>query len=51
MNLLLRMGSYAPQKSFEMRAYERTYLLVPRKLMEGGHDFDMARYRIMQRAA
>ena len=51
MNLLLRMGSYAPQKSFEMRAYERSYLLVPRKLMEGGHDFDMARYRIMQRAA
>jgi len=51
MNLLLRMGTYAPQKSFEMRAYERTYLLVPRKLMEGGHDFDMARYRIMQRAA
>lgn len=51
MNLLLRMGSYAPQKSFEMRAYDRSYLLVPRKLMEGGHDFDMARYRIMQRAA
>lgn len=51
MNLLLRMGSFAPQKSFEMRAYDRSYLLVPRKLMEGGHDFDMARYRIMQRAA
>jgi hypothetical protein len=51
MNLLLRMGAYAPQKSFEMRAYDRTYLLVPRRLMEGGHDFDMARYRIMQRAA
>ncbi len=51
MNLLLRMGTYTPQKSFEMRAYERSYLLVPRKLMENGHDFDMARYRIMQRAA
>ncbi len=51
MNLLLRMGSYSPQRSFEMRAYERTYLLVPRKLLEGGHDFDMVRYRIMQRAA
>ena len=51
MNLLLPMGSFAPQKSFEMRAYDRSYLLVPRKLMEGGHDFDMARYRIMQRAA
>lgn len=51
MNLLLRVGSFAPQRSFEMRAYDRTYLLVPRRLMEGGHDFDMARFRIMQRAA
>jgi hypothetical protein len=34
----------------EMRAYERSYLLVPRRLMEGGHDFDMARFRVMQRA-
>jgi hypothetical protein len=34
-----------------MHAYERMYLLVPRKLMEGGHDFDMARFRVMQRAA
>jgi hypothetical protein len=51
MNLLLRMGAFAPQKSFEMRAYDRSYLLVPRKLVEGGHDFDMARFRIMQRAA
>lgn len=51
MNLLLKPGAFSLQKSMEMRAYERTYLLVPRKLVEGGHDFDMARFRVMQRAA
>jgi len=51
MNLLLRPGAFSLQKSMEMRAYERSYLLVPRKLVEGGHDFDMARFRVMQRAA
>ena len=51
MNLLLRPGAFSLQKSMEMRAYGRTYLLVPRKLLEGGHDFDMARFRVMQRAA
>jgi len=51
MNLLLRPGAFSMQKSMEMRAYERSYLLVPRKIMEGGHDFDMARFRVMQRAA
>ena len=50
MNLLLRPGAFALHKSMEMRAYERSYLLVPRKLVEGGHDFDMARFRVMQRA-
>ena len=50
MNLLLKPGAFSLQKSMEMRAYERTYLLVPRMLMEGGHDFDMARFRVMQRS-
>ena len=50
MNLLLKPGAFSPQRSMEMRAYERSYLLVPRRLMEGGHDFDMARFRVMQRA-
>ena len=51
MNLLLRPGAFSLQKSMEMLAYQRSYLLVPRKLLEGGHDFDMARFRVMQRAA
>ena len=51
MNLLLRPGAFSLQKSMQMRAYERSYLLVPRQLLEGGYDFDMARFRVMQRAA
>jgi hypothetical protein len=51
MNLLLRPGAFSMQKRLEMRAYERSYLMVPRKLLEGGHDFDMARFRVMQPAA
>lgn len=50
MNLLLKPGAFSLQKSMEMRAYDRSYLLVPRRLVEGGHDFDMARFRVMQPA-
>ena len=31
--------------------YEREYLLVPKQLLEGGQDFDMAKFRVLQRAA
>ena len=51
LNLLMRMGSFSPRQSFQMRAYEREYLLVPKALVEGGQDFDMAKFRVLQRAA
>ena len=50
LNLLMRMGSFSARQSLQMRAYERDYLLVPKELLEGGHDFDMATFRVMQRA-
>jgi hypothetical protein len=50
LNLLMRMGTFSPRQSFNMRAYEREYLLVPKALLEGGQDFDMAKFRVMQRA-
>jgi len=50
LHLLMRMGSFSPRQSFQMRAYEREYLLVPKALLEGGQDFDMAKFRVMQRA-
>ncbi len=51
LSLLMRMGTFSPRQSFRMRAYERNYLLVPKALVEGGQDFDMAKFRVMQRAA
>ena len=51
LSLLLRMGVFSLNKSFEMEAYNRNYLLVPKQLIEGGDDFDMARFRVLQRAA
>jgi hypothetical protein len=49
MSLLLRPGVFSEKKTYEMQAYGRRYLLVRKKLLEGGDDFDMARFRIMQR--
>jgi hypothetical protein len=51
LSLLMRMGTFSPRQSFQMRAYERDYLLVPKALIEGGQDFDMAKFRVLQRAA
>jgi len=51
LNLLMRLGSFSPRQSLQMHAYEREYLLVPKELLEGGHDFDMASFRVMRRAA
>jgi hypothetical protein len=51
LSLLMRMGTFSPRQSFKMRAYERDYLLVPKQLVEGGQDFDMAKFRVLQRAA
>ena len=50
MSLLVRPGVFSEKKNYEMQAYGRSYLLVPKKLLEGGDDFDMARFRVMQRA-
>jgi hypothetical protein len=51
LSLLMRLGTFSPRNSLQMRAYERDYLLVPKGLIEGGHDFDMAKFRVLQRAA
>ena len=51
LSLLMRMGTFSTRQSFQMRAYERDYLLMPKQLLEGGQDFDMAKFRVVQRAA
>lgn len=51
LNILMRMGTFSQRQNFKMRAYERDYLLVPKQLLEGGQDFDMAKFRVLQRSA
>ncbi len=48
MNFLMPFGSFSPSTSYEMEAYERKYLLVPRGLIESGDDFEMAKFRLLQ---
>lgn len=47
--VLLSVGSYAQNRSYEMQVNNKSYLLTPAKLIEGGDDFDWARYKLMQR--
>jgi hypothetical protein len=49
LSLLMRMGTFSQRQNFKMRAYERDYLLVPKQLVEGGQDFDMAKFRVLHR--
>jgi hypothetical protein len=50
MSVLMRAGSFTTRGSLDMKAYELTYLLMPQRLLEGGTDFDMARFRVLKRA-
>lgn len=49
-SLLLPAGSFLPDSSLEMEVYSTSYILEPRILLEQGTEFEMARYRIVQRA-
>ena len=48
--LLLRGGSYAPGHALEMNVRGKQYQLTPRKLVQGGEDFDWAKFKVTQRA-
>jgi hypothetical protein len=50
-SLLLPPGGFSVHGSVQMQVYQHTYLLEPRMLIENGADFDMAYFRILQRAA
>ena len=49
-NLVLKPGLFAPRRSYGMRMYGCRYLLVPRRLIEAGQDFDIAEFRVLQRS-
>lgn len=48
--VLMRAGIYSPGDSLEMTVNNKSYLLMPSKMVEGGEDFDWAMFRVMQRA-
>lgn len=50
-SLLLPAGSFLPDSSLEMEVYGTRYILEPRILLEHGTEFEMARYRILQRVS
>ena len=47
--LLLREGSFTSNQAFDMNVRDRKFYLMPSKLVEGGEEFDHARFRVMQR--
>jgi hypothetical protein len=47
--LLLRPGVFSPRRSLEMRAYDKEYALMPVAVVQTGDDFEVARFRILER--
>ncbi len=50
-SLLLPTASFSPDLNLQLEVYSTRYILEPRILLEGGSEFEMARYRIVSRAA
>jgi hypothetical protein len=46
--LLLKVGSYTQSQPLEMNVHGKQYYLMPRRLVEAGDDFDLARFKVMQ---
>ncbi len=49
--VVLREGIFSGRDSLEMMVKEKAYLLIPSSLVEGGEDFDWAKFKVMQRSA
>jgi hypothetical protein len=48
--LLLRPELFSPNQSLQMHAYDREYLLTPAALAEQGDDFEIGRFKILERS-
>ena len=46
--LLLKVGTYSQTQALEMDVGGKRYYLMPRKLVEGGEDFDWGRFKVMK---
>jgi len=48
-DLLLHVGSFSKGQSLAMSGGGKSYLLMPSKLVEGGEDFDWARFKLFEK--
>jgi hypothetical protein len=48
-SILLREGSFSPRQALDMMVHAKSYYLMPTRLIEGGDDFDLASFKVMQR--
>jgi hypothetical protein len=49
-SVLLPSSTFSSEATLELEVYNTRYVLEPRILLEGGPEFEMARYRIVSRA-
>lgn len=49
--VVMREGIYNPRDSLEMMVRDKSYLLMPSRMVEGGEDFDWAKFKVMQKSA
>ncbi len=47
--MVMRVGSFSPSQLYEMRLREKIYLIEPARMLEGGEDYDWARYKIVSK--
>jgi len=47
--VIMREGVYSARDSMEMIVRDKTYHLAPSRMVEGGEDFDWARFKVRQR--
>jgi hypothetical protein len=47
-SILLPIGSYSQRQALEMIVRGKQYYLMPRNLVEGGADFDLAKFKVMR---
>lgn len=47
--LLLRPGSFFSHRPVRMEFHQRNYALMPKQVVEAGRDFEMVRFRVIQR--
>jgi hypothetical protein len=48
-SLLLRESTYSQHQPLDMNVHGKTFYLMPVKLVEGGDDYDLARFTVLQR--